>query len=77
MSLKKLQKITTQTEYQVFCSLPTNVIDFTAKRLFLYSKTVGSFESKKVLLLLDDYLAKKVAISWREGKPLFLCIKLN
>lgn len=69
---KPLRSEITQTAYQVHSYIAENVIDFTEKKLMRYSMMVGSLESQKVLLLLNDYLANKVAVCWKDGKPLYI-----
>lgn len=74
-SLKQVAIFKNQTQYQVYLN-KDNVIDFTERRLIQYAKTVGTLEAAKVDALLKDYVARKVTVCWRSGKPLFLLISL-
>jgi hypothetical protein len=60
------------TEFQLHCGTtePTNVIDFTERKLLIYLSQAQDPQQRAVLTaLVEDYRLGLVAVAWRRGLP--------
>jgi hypothetical protein len=64
------------TAFSVYGCDDHDVRDFTKRRLSRYALSRRSKEeSLKVIALLEEYVARRVAIAWLKGKPMFIPVE--